>query len=74
MLLCSADVVLAVCTRLRPRRLLLSSVSLLAGIYCPSKMLVVAVVVMAAVMVVNDVVGSVKVVEWLLVVACGCSG
>ena len=62
MLLSSADVVLAVCTRLRPRRLLLSSVSLPAGIYCPSKMLVAAVVVMAAVMVVNVVVGFI---QWL---------
>ena len=56
---CCSDC-LCQCTRLRPRRLLLSSASLPAGIYCPSKMLVAAVVVMAAVMVVNVVVGVVK--------------
>ena len=47
---------------MRPRRLLLSSASQPAGIYCPSNMLVAAVVVMAAVMVVNVVVGIAK---WL---------
>ena len=65
---------------MRPRRLLLSSASQLAGIYCPSKMLVAAVVVMAAVMVVNLVVGIAKWLSgcggclWLfgLKVACGC--
>ena len=42
---------------LRPRRTLLSSACQFAGIYCPSKILVAAFVVMAAVIVVNVEVG-----------------
>ena len=42
---------------LRPRRTLLSSACQFAGIYCPSKILVAAIVVMVAVIVVSDEVG-----------------
>ena len=68
---------------LRPRRTLLSSACQFAGIYCPSKILVAAFVVMAAVIVVNVEFGMLGLggspwlpvatwVEWLLLVARGC--
>ena len=64
---------------LRPRRTLLSSACQFAGIYCPSKILVAAFVVMAGVIVVNVEFGmlcSSSVIDGrrFSVVACGYLG